>query len=59
MLSTVTAQGKLRFMVHDGKVDSAVFIEFCKRLLHDAKTAVYLVVDGHPLPPIQSHKGIR
>jgi transposase len=48
MLSAVSAQGALRFMVHDGTVDSSVFIEFCKRLLKDANTPVYLVVDGHP-----------
>jgi transposase len=48
MLSAVSAQGALRFMVHDGTVDSTVFIEFCKRLLTDANTPVYLVVDGHP-----------
>lgn len=48
MLSAVSAQGKLRFMVHDGKVDSTVFVEFCKRLLRDAHTPVYLIVDGHP-----------
>src|SRR5262249_7660861 len=48
MLSAVSAQGKLRFMVHDSKVNSEVFINFCKRLLHDVDTPVYLVVDGHP-----------
>jgi transposase len=48
MLSAVSAQGALRFMVHDGTVDSAVFIEFCRRLLKDAESPVYLVVDGHP-----------
>lgn len=48
MLSAVSAQGKLRFMVHDGKVNSTVFIEFCKRLLRDAAAPVYLIVDGHP-----------
>lgn len=48
MLSAVSAQGKLRFMIHDGKVDSTVFIEFCKRLLRDAAAPVYLVIDGHP-----------
>lgn len=48
MLSAVSAQGKLRFMVHDGSVNAAVFITFCRRLLHDTKGTVYLVVDGHP-----------
>ena len=48
MLSAVSAKGALRFMVHDGTVDSKVFIEFCKRLLKDTTGPVYLVVDGHP-----------
>jgi transposase len=48
MLSAVTAQGALRFMVHEGTVNAAVFIDFCKRLLHDATGPVYLIVDGHP-----------
>ena len=48
MLSAVSAQGALRFMVHEGTVNAGVFIEFCKRLLRDADGPVYLVVDGHP-----------
>lgn len=48
MLSAVSAQGKPRFMARDGKVDSAVFIDFCKRLTGDAQAPVHLIVDGHP-----------
>jgi transposase len=48
MISAVTAQGALRFTVHDGTVNAEVFIDFCKRLLHDAPGPVYLIVDGHP-----------
>ena len=48
MISAVTAKGALRFTVHDGTVNAEVFIEFCKRLLHDATGPVYLIVDGHP-----------
>lgn len=48
MLSAVSAQGALRFMVHEGTVNAAVFIDFCKRLLRDTDGPVYLVVDGHP-----------
>jgi transposase len=48
MLSAISAQGALRFTVHEGTVNAAVFIDFCKRLLHDADGPVYLVVDGHP-----------
>jgi transposase len=48
MLSAVTATGALRFMVHEGTVNASVFIDFCKRLLHDTSGPVYLIVDGHP-----------
>lgn len=48
MLSAVSAQGALRFMVHEGTVNADVFIDFCKRLLRDTDGPVYLVVDGHP-----------
>ena len=48
MLSAVSPQGALRFMVHEGTVNAAVFIDFCKRLLRDQPGPVYLVVDGHP-----------
>jgi transposase len=48
MISAVTAQGALRFTVGEGTVNAEVFIDFCKRLLHDASGPVYLIVDGHP-----------
>ncbi len=48
MLSAVSAQGARRFMVHEGTVNAAVFIDFCRRLLRDHPGPVYLLVDGHP-----------
>jgi transposase len=48
MISAVTAKGALRFAVYAGNTNAAVFIDFCKRLLHDAPGPVYLIVDGHP-----------
>jgi transposase len=52
MISAITAKGALRFAVYSGNLNAEVFIDFCKRLLHDASTngagPVYLVVDGHP-----------
>ncbi|MYW98003.1 IS630 family transposase [Amycolatopsis rubida] len=48
MLSAVSAQGALRFMLHEGAVNAEVFVEFCKRLLADAPGPVFLIVDGHP-----------
>jgi transposase len=51
MISAVSPQGSLRFMVVEGKVGAATFIEFLKRLIHGVDHPVFLVVDGHP-----SHK---
>jgi transposase len=48
MISAVTAKGALRFAVYEGNTTAASFIDFCKRLLHDAPGPVYLIVDGHP-----------
>jgi transposase len=48
MISAVTAQGLLRFATYTGSFTAARFIEFCRKLLHDAAGPVYLVVDGHP-----------
>jgi transposase len=48
MISAVTAQGKLRFATYTGSFTAALFIDFCKKLLHDTDGPVYLVVDGHP-----------
>lgn len=48
MISVVSAKGALRFAVYEGSTNAAVFIDFCKRLLHDAAGPVYLIVDGHP-----------
>lgn len=52
MISAVTAEGALRFAVYEGKLNAQVFVDFLKRLLHDAPGGldgkVYLVVDGHP-----------
>jgi transposase len=49
MLSAITAQGGLHFMLHEGKVDSSVFIEFCRRLLADDGGTVFLIVDNHSI----------
>jgi transposase len=48
MISAVSAKGAPRFAVYEGNTTAATFIDFCKRLLHDAPAPVFLVVDGHP-----------
>lgn len=48
LISAISAQGQLRFMVTKGRVTAAVFIEFLRRLLVKAPGPIFLIVDGHP-----------
>lgn len=48
LISAISAQGQLRFMVSKGRVTAAVFIDFLKRLLVNAAGPIFLIVDGHP-----------
>jgi transposase len=47
MISAVGPRGDFRFMIHEGTVDSDVFITFLERLLIGSDQPVFLVVDGH------------
>jgi transposase len=49
LISAVTAKGALRFAAYDGNLNGSVFIDFCRRLLHDAPGPVLLILDGHPV----------
>lgn len=51
IISAVSPQGEFRFMTLKGRMNAGVFIEFLKRLLHNADRPIFLIVDGHP-----SHK---
>jgi transposase len=52
MISAVSAERALKFMLTEGNVNSEVFIDFCKRVQHDyGDQPMFLVVDGH-----SSHK---
>jgi transposase len=48
MISAISPRGKLRFMTIDGRFNAGKFIEFLKRLIHNSKKPVFLIVDGHP-----------
>jgi transposase len=48
LISAISAQGELRFMLTKGRVTAAVFIEFLRRLLINATTPIFVIVDGHP-----------
>jgi len=46
MISAVSARGKLRFLVTKGRVNGVVFAGFLKRLMHNAKRPIFLILDG-------------
>jgi transposase len=48
LISAVSAQGEFRFMTVNGKVGATRFIDFLKRLIHNADRPIFLIVDGHP-----------
>jgi len=51
LISAVSRTGQMHFAVVEGRVNAEVFIEFLRRLIHNRRTPVFLIVDGHP-----SHK---
>jgi len=48
LLSAVSAQGEFRLMVAKGRIGANVFIDFIRRLIHNAERPIFLIVDGHP-----------
>ena len=58
MLSAVSARGHLRFMVAKGRVNGTVFVEFLKRLMHNATQPIFLILDGgsyHRSRPVKDY----
>jgi transposase len=49
LISAVSAQGHMRFMTVDGRLNAPKFIAFLKRLLVGAEQPVFLIVDRHPV----------
>lgn len=48
MISAISPKGHLRFMVQKESVNAGVFCTFLKRLMHNSRRPVFLIVDGHP-----------
>jgi transposase len=46
LISTVTNQGKVRFMVYEAKMNSGTLIKFMKRLIKEATRKIFLVLDN-------------
>jgi hypothetical protein len=59
LISAVTAKGKLRFAAYDGSLNGPVFIDFCRRLRHDATGPVFLILGWPPRAPLQGRQAVR
>ena len=46
LISSVTNQGKVRFMIYMDKMNSQTFLMFMKRLIKDAAKKIFLIVDN-------------
>ena len=46
MISSITNQGQVRFMLYEEKMTSKIFIKFMFRLTREAKRKVFLIVDN-------------
>jgi transposase len=46
MISAITNQGKLRFMIYEGKMNQQVFVMFLKRLIKSCNRKIFLIVDN-------------
>ncbi len=46
MISAITNQGKVRFMVYEQRMTAAVLIKFMKRLIAESGRKVFLILDN-------------
>jgi transposase len=46
MIASLTNRGKLRFMIYEGALNTAIFLTFLRRLIRDAPRKVFLIVDN-------------
>ncbi len=46
LISTITSQGKVRFMVYENAMNSQTLIKFLKRLVKDTDRKVFLILDN-------------
>lgn len=46
LMSTITNQGKVRFMIYKDRMNADTFIKFMKRLIKDADRKIFLILDN-------------
>ena len=49
MISAITNQGHLNFMVFKGRFNTEVFLDFVRRLVRQSRRKVFLNIDNHPV----------
>src|ERR1044071_5779771 len=49
MISSLTNQGKLRFMVYKGALNTTIFLNFLRRLIREATRKLFVIVDNLPV----------
>jgi len=49
MISAISGEGQMQFMLVEGRVNGEVFVQFLKQLMMAAERSIILVVDGHPV----------
>lgn len=49
LISAISAQGQMRFMTVEGKLNATKFITFLRRLLVGAEKPIFLILDRHPV----------
>src|SRR5919112_148963 len=49
MISSLTNQGKLRFMIYEGALNTTIFLNFLRRLIREAGRKLFVIVDNLPV----------
>jgi hypothetical protein len=49
MISSLTNQGKLCFMIYEGALNTAIFLNFLRRLVREAACKLFVIVDNLPV----------
>src|SRR5689334_23884378 len=49
MISSLTNQGKLRFMIYEGALNTTIFLNFLRRLIREAARKLFVIVDNLPV----------
>ena len=49
MISSLTNQGKLRFMIYEGALKAPIFLNFLRRLVREAARKLFVIVDNLPV----------